>query len=161
MVVVRTLRGALVALVTAHVPPGTYDKLELDVHAVETSPSVAFDDLVERGASVLVEGSVDGKPFTFASGLEIELEQEGQFQLGAAAANITLDLDAATWFRAADGSRLNPLDPAAREAILANIRASFRAFEDDDQDGIEDEREHRDAGDDHGDGGSDDGSGHH
>jgi hypothetical protein len=167
------LGGALVALVSANVPLGTYDKLKLDIHAVETSPSAAFDDLVRRGASMLVEGIVDGQPFTFASGLEAELEHEGQFQLGGAAANITLDIDASKWFQTADGSRLSPVDPAAREAILANIRASFSAFEDDDEDGIEDEREHdggddheqRD-GDDHGeggggvDGGSDDGSGH-
>jgi hypothetical protein len=58
--------------------------------------------------------------------------------------------EASRWFRAPDGSRLSPLDPAAREAILANIRASFNAFEDDDEDGIEDEREHHDGGDDQG-----------
>jgi hypothetical protein len=150
---------------------GTYDKLKLDVHAVELAPSAAFDDLVRRGASVLVEGTVDGQPFTFATRLEAELEHEGSFELGGAAANITLNIDASQWFRAADGSRLNPLDAGARDAIVANIRASFSAFEDDDEDGADD-RGHHDGGDDHGehdggddhgehDGGSDDGSGHH
>jgi hypothetical protein len=161
----------LVELVNANVPPGTYDKLKLDVHAVELAPSAAFDDLVRRGASVLVEGTVDGQPFTFATRLEAELEHEGSFELGGAAANITLNIDASQWFKAADGSRLNPLDAGARDAIVANIRASFSAFEDDDEDGADD-RGHHDGGDDHGehdggddhgehDGGSDDGSGHH
>jgi hypothetical protein len=153
------LGGALIVLVTANVRPGIYDKLKLDIHPVVTSPSAAFDDLVRRGTSVLVEGTVDGQPFTFAAGLEAELEHEGRFQLGGAATNITLDIDASKWFQAADGSRLSPLDPAARDAILANIRASVTAFDHDDEDGIEDERED-DGGDDRGehDGGDDRGA---
>jgi len=181
------LGGALVDLVTANVPPGTYDELKLDIHALQSAPSAAFDDLVRRGASVLIEGTVDGQPFTFASGLEAEIEHEGRFDLGSASANITLNIDGSTWFKAADGSRLNPLDAGARDAIVANIRASFSAFEDDDEDGVDDRghhdggddrgradggEDHHDGGDDHGehdggddhgggDGGSDDGSGHH
>jgi len=159
------LGGALLQLVTANVPPGTYDKLKLDIHAVETAPAAAFDDLVRRGVSVLVEGTVDGQPFRFATRLEAELEHEGRFELGGAAANITLSIDASQWFKSADGSRLNPVDAEARDAIVANIRASFSAFEDDDEDGFDD-RGHHDGGDDDGehdggDGGSDDGSGHH
>ena len=142
------LGGALVELVTANVPPGTYDELKLEIHAVESAPSGVFDDLARRGASVLVEGKVDGQPFTFATRLEAELEHEGRFEIGGAAANITLSLDASQWFKAADGSRLNPLDPAARDAIVANIRGSFSAFEDDDEDGFDD-RGHHDGGDDH------------
>ena len=164
------LGGALVELVTAKVPAGTYDKLKLEIEALESAPSAAFDDLVRRGASVLIEGTVDGQQFTFASGLEAELEHEGRFELGGAAANITLSIDASKWFKATDGSRLSPLDAGAREAIVANIRASFSIFEDDDEDGIED-RDHHDGGDDHHDGGDDHhdggddhhdgGSGHH
>jgi hypothetical protein len=165
------LGGALVELVRANVPPGVYDKLKLDIEALESAPSAAFDDLVRRGASILIEGTADGQPFTFASGLEAELEHEGRFELGGAAANITLSIDASKWFKAADGSRLNPGDAGARDAIVANVRASFSAFEDDDEDGLDD-RGHHDGGDDHGehdggddhggaDGGSDDGSGHH
>jgi len=153
------LGGALVQLVTASVPPGTYDKLKLDIHVIDSAPSSDFKDLVDRGVSVLIEGAVDGQPFTFASALEAELEREGHFQLGGSANNITLNIDASKWFTAADGSRLSPLVDSAREAILANIRASFSAFEDDDEDGKEDEEhgdggmeegEHHDAGDDHG-----------
>ena len=169
------LSGALLALVSAQVPAGTYDKLKLDIHRVESAPAGAFDDLVKKGASILLEGTVDGQPFTFASALEAELEHEGRFELGSASSNITLSIDATKWFQAADGSRLDPREASARAAIEANLRASFSAFEDDDEDGMEDRDEHdagddhgqdggsHDAGDDHGgaDGGSDDGSGHH
>jgi hypothetical protein len=169
------LGGALVSLVTANVPAGTYDKLKLDIHRVESAPAGAFDDLVKQGASVLLEGTIDGQAFTFSSSLEAELEHEGRFELGGTATNITLDIDASKWFLAADGSRLDPRDPNNRLAIQANIRASFNAFEDDDEDGRDDRGEHRDGGDDgddhgghdggddHGDGGhgGDDGPGHH
>jgi hypothetical protein len=156
------LGGALIQLVTASVPAGTYDKLKLDIHVIDSAPSPDFKDLVDRGVSVLIEGTVDTKPFTFAAALEAELEHEGRFQLGGPANNITLNVDASKWFTAADGSRLSPADPTAREAILANIRASFSAFEDDDEDGEQDddhrdggkdEGEHHDGGDDHRDGG--------
>ena len=83
--------------------------------------------------------------------------------LGGTATNITLDIDASKWFVAADGSRLDPRDAANKAAIEANIRASFNAFEDDDENGEDDRGEHRDAGDDHGDhdGGDDHGDGGH
>jgi hypothetical protein len=148
------LGGALVQLVTTNVPAGTYDKLKLDIHVIDSAPSPDFKDLVDRGVSVLIEGKVDTQPFTFAAALEAELEHEGRFQLGGPANNITLNIDASKWFTAGDGSRLSPADAAAREAILANIRGSFSAFEDDNEDGEEDDGEHHDAGDDdHRDGG--------
>ena len=152
------LAGALVQLVTTSVPAGTYDKLKLEIHDIASAPSSEFKDLVDHGASVLIEGTVDTQPFTFASALEAELEHQGRFQLGSSASNITLSIDASKWFTAADGSRLSPLDAVARDAILANIRASLSAFEDDDKDGEEDQAdggtddgEHgeSDAGDDH------------
>jgi hypothetical protein len=74
-----------------------------------------------------------------------ELEHEGRFELGAAAANIMLSIDASKWFKAADSSRLDPRNGEARKVIEANLRASFRAFEDDDEDGEED-RDDRDGG---------------
>jgi len=163
------LAGALVQLVTSNVPAGTYDKLKIDIHRVDSAPAGAFDDLVQRGLSVLLEGTIDGQAFTFASALEAELEHEGRFEVGADVSNITLNVDASKWFLAADGSRLNPSDPANRAAIEANIRASFRAFEDDDEDGEEDHDDrdagdddhgHHDGGDDHGDGGHDGGDDH-
>ncbi len=155
------LSGALLQLVSANVPAGTYDRLKLDIHRVDAAPAGAFDDLVKQGASILLEGTIDDQPFTFASALEAELEHEGQFEIGSGASNITLTLDASRWFVAADGSRLDPRESSARGMIEANIRASISAFEDDDEDGVEDHG--HDGSDDRGgaDGGPDDGSGHH
>jgi hypothetical protein len=150
-----SLSGALLQLATANVPAGTYDKLKIQVHRVQAPAAAVFDDLVKQDASVLLEGEIDGQAFTFASSLEAEVEHEGSFTLGDAGSNITLDLDASTWFTAADGSRLDPRDPAARSVIEGNIRASFGAFEDDNHDGMDDQGDDHghdaaDAGDDHG-----------
>ena len=150
------LAGALLQLVTGSVPAGTYDKLKIDIHSVAAAPAGPFDDLVKRGASILLEGTVDGQPFTFASALEAELEHEGTFALGSAASNITLNVDVSRWFKAADGSRLDPRDSASQAGIAANLRASFSAFEDDDEDGVDD-RGHHDGGEDRADGGDDHG----
>lgn len=146
------LAGALVQVVTSAVLPGTYDKLKVDIHPVTSAPAGPFDDLVKGGYSVLVEGKAGGQPFTFASAMEAELEHEGRFDIGGTATNITLNLDASKWFVAADGSLLVPADASKQAAIEANIRSSFSAFEDDDEDGHEDH--HGDG--DH-DGGPDDG----
>jgi uncharacterized membrane protein YgcG len=150
-----SLAGSLLQIATASVPAGTYDKLKIQVHRVQAPAPASFDDLVKQNASVLLEGEIDGKPFAFASSLEAEVEHEGSFTLGDASSNITLDLDASKWFTAADGSRLDPNDASARSAIESNIRASFRAFEDDDHDGRDDQGDDHghdgaDAGDDHG-----------
>jgi len=169
------LGGALVELVTNNVPAGTYDKLKLDIHVIDAAPASqsGFKDLVDRAVSVLIEGKLDKQlsanctpdtqdptqcSFTFGSALEAELEQEGRFQLGGPANNITLNIDASKWFQAADGSVLIPLDPGAQSAIEANIKASFSAFEDDNEDGEADDGEHNDGGHDdgeHPDGGDD------
>jgi len=149
-----SLSGSLLQLATANVPAGAYDELKIQVHRAQAPAPASFDDLVKQDASVLLEGEIDGQAFTFASGLEAEIEHEGAFTLGDASSNITLDLDASRWFKAADGTRLDPRDASARIAIEANIRASFGAFEDDDHDGMDDRDDDHghdaaDAGDDH------------
>lgn len=149
------LAGALENLVTTNIPAGSYDQLKVDVHRVDPPAPKGFEDLVSQRASIILDGTVDGKAFTFVSGLEAELELETTFTVGAGATNITLNLDASKWFVAADGTRLDPNDPANKSAIEGNIRASFRAFQDDDEDGVEDKNDDHghdaaDAGDDHG-----------
>jgi hypothetical protein len=161
------LGGALVELVTNNVPAGTYDKLKLEIHVIDAAPASqsGFQDLVDRAVSVLIEGKLDKQlspnctpdtqdptqcSFTFGSALEAELEQEGRFQLGGTASNITLNIDASKWFQAANGSVLIPLDPGAQSAIEANIKASFSAFEDDNENGEADDGEHNDGGHDDG-----------
>jgi len=56
--------------------------------------------------------------------------------------NITVSVDVASWFRASNGSVIDPssADPGgANEAVVdGNIRASFQGYEDDNRDGVKD-----------------------
>ena len=125
-----------------NVPSGTYEELRFQIHVVDaaqagTSPGLA--EMAAAGASILVDGTQGGTAFQFKSAVTVDQKREGQIVVDSATgANVTLDLDASGWFKAADGSKLDPADPAAASAIEGNIRASVRVVEDDNRDGEED-----------------------
>jgi hypothetical protein len=119
----------IVTPITAPVLPGSYDELKLKIRTVR------------------VVGTFDGQPFDVSVRINEELEQELEPPLvvtETGAANVTVTIDVATWFRNRDGSAIDPrnLTPAAQERLRENIKASLQAFEDDDCDG---ERGHREG----------------
>lgn len=130
--------------VSALLPPGTYREIEFDVDAVESgerASSAAFLSAHPdfRNVSVRVEGTFDGKPFTFqtAQDFEVEFEFRTPFVVGAGASSLTLNIDVASWFQ--NGTTiLDPSNPENRSLITNNINRSISAFEDDDHDGRED-----------------------
>jgi len=131
------------------VPAGDYRELKLVVDTVNASEAGSDATLLALAglhASIAVDGTVSGDgggPFTFTTPMEVDQERNGTFTVGsgsAATSNVTLDVDPSGWFLAPDGSSLDPRDPVNRGQILANIRASIRAFPDDDENG-EDEEE--------------------
>src|SRR2546428_21934 len=63
--------------------------------------------------------------------------------VGPGTTNFTVSVDVASWFKDASGAFLDPNDPANAETINANIRHSFRAFADEDHDGVDDDHEER------------------
>jgi hypothetical protein len=138
--------GAVTKVFDAQVPAGTYQELKLEVF-----PSAAL-----QNASVIVDGTIGGKSFTFTSALVAKQKKEGSFVVGGSTANITLLIDPQQWF----GTAAAPLDPTQesnRAAIEANIQRSIDVFQDDDSsghenhDGDHDDGKHGDGG--HGDGG--------
>jgi len=138
--------GAVTKVFDAQVPAGTYQELKLEIF-----PSAAL-----QNASVIVDGTVAGKAFSFSSALVAKQKKEGSFVVGGSTANITLLIDPQQWF----GTAAAPLDPTVetnRAAIEENIRRSIDVFQDDDSsghenhDGDHDDGQHRDGG--HGDGG--------
>jgi hypothetical protein len=143
--------GGLNHILDGIVPAGTYRELKVVVGVA--SPAQAGSDVAladMNGHSVIVDGKVDGKSFTFESSLHAELELETTLTVGAGgnAANLTLSVDPSAWLKAADGTLLDPTAAASKAQIEANIKASLDAFDDDDRDGHDDH------------GGHDDGSGH-
>jgi hypothetical protein len=127
----------------AEVPAETYRELKFKIHKPAlTDPGVSVDNglfwMASDDASVIVDGTVDGEPFTFTSGVDAEETLEGSFDLGDGDHYVTLNLDPTGWFGGANDARLDPTIDSNRPRIEDNIRGSFKAFKDEDHDGRED-----------------------
>ena len=134
----------------APVPPGTFDKVGIDVNTVPSTAAgnnAVLQALAAEHASIIVDGFVAGSgtttpptPFSFETPMHVRQVREGTIVIGEGT-NITLDFDPTGWFVGRDGATLNPNDPTARGEILANIRASIRIIKDDDHDGVDDDQD--------------------
>jgi len=135
-----TLDGAVGKVLDASFTPGTYNEIEFEVHkpqSGETAANADIKDMIDAGASIMVDGTIDGAAFTFTTAVTAEQKFEGNLTL-ASGSNLTLNVDAGSWFTA-NGARLDPRDEANRSQIENNIQASFKAFKDDDHDGHADQ----------------------
>ena len=136
------------------VAPGSYTALRAKLDAVtpdEDEPGasaflVAHPDW--KGISVKVTGVfTDAKSqthdFTFTSEADAEIEAAFQpaITVAAGTSNLTVSVDVASWFKDETGAVIDPTDPANAHAIDHNVQRSFRTFEDDDRDGIDDHKE--------------------
>jgi|ERR671923_226675 hypothetical protein len=143
--------AAIAAEVSVSAPPGTYNALEFKIHKPSSGDDAAFiaahPDFANISIRVTGTYSQAGtrSDFTFTS--EVDQGQESSLvpPLTVAqgqAANITLRVDISGWFLNAGGTAL--VDPASanggqpNQGVVANnIQASFKAFEDDNRDGLE------------------------
>ncbi|MEQ9568812.1 MAG: hypothetical protein RLN75_01370 [Longimicrobiales bacterium] len=137
--------GGVRSLLAAAVAPGRYDGVRIGLHAPDPDDPAdqaflaAHPDLA--GASVRVEGSWNGEPFTWTRALdEVRVVAlEPPLDVWARTANVTLLLDVGSWFRAADGSLIDPAtamgDAPMAAVVESRIRASFAALVDPDADG--------------------------
>jgi hypothetical protein len=139
----------------ALVPPGTYTRLQTALHAVTSGGEgeegaaaflAAHPDWA--GVSVRVVGvytDANSVPhdFTFISSVnaEIEIAFASAVTVGDNTQNLTITVDVASWFKDVAGAVIDPTNSANTAAINANIQRSFGAFEDNDQDGVDDEQE--------------------
>ena len=109
---------------------------------VETLPAGSYEELEMNLASIRMVGTYDGQPFTITIPVNAELEMDFSpplvFDSEDDRLNITIEINALSWFRSDDGVLLDPakLSSSAqlRALFLSRIRASFHAFEDDDRD---------------------------
>lgn len=143
--------GSLAQIVSIEVPADSYDQIEFDIHKPDDdSPEdlaflAANPDFVD--ASVRVEGTWNGTPFSFSQDLneeqELRLDPPLTVVDGEGFTNLTLSLDIGGWFRRSDGSLIDPETASKGEEneglVELNIRRSIEAFEDDDQDGRRDD----------------------
>ncbi|MDH3297728.1 MAG: hypothetical protein OEM96_05575 [Gemmatimonadota bacterium] len=131
------------------VPADTYDELEFKVHKPEdnTAEDLAFIAANPDfdGVSIRVEGDFDGQSFVY----ETDLNEEQEVQLSpplvvtdGTSLNVTFSVDVGTWFRALDGSLIDPVTANKGQPnenlVKDNIRSSIDVFEDNDRDGHDD-----------------------
>ena len=129
------------------VPAGTDREVNFKVHKATRSSDAAFiaahPEFEDR--SVRVTGTWNGVPFVFTSDASAEQESEFEPPLtvdGTTATDLTLFVDLSRWFvvdgALVDPNRANSEEPLASE-VKDNIKASIRAFKDDDHDGEDDD----------------------
>jgi hypothetical protein len=148
------LDGTTKVVLDGAVPPGSYTALHAKLDAVKPDENeagvsaflVAHPDW--KGISVKVTGVfTDAKSqthnFTFASEADAEIEAAFQpaITVAAGTSHITVSVDVASWFKDKTGAVIDPTDPANAHAIDHNVQLSFRTFEDQDRDGIDDHQE--------------------
>jgi len=157
--------GGAARTVTASVPAGTYDEVKFKIREPDddTAADAAFvaqhPDFAH--ASVKVEGSFNGAPFTFVSDLRAELKLDLSPPLvvdGSGTTDLTLFADLGAWFRDAGGTLVDP-SSVDGQLVADNIARGFNAFEDENHDGSDDNGGDNQGGDDQG--GDDHGSGGH
>lgn len=135
--------------VAIDVEPGTYVEVEFEIHKVskddpaEAAFRAAHPEFVEK--SIRVQGTFNGQAFTYETDLDVEQEEDLVPPLviteTTTSANLTIRVGLANWFRALDGSLVDPASGnkgGQNESLIKeNIKQSIEAFEDDDHDGDE------------------------
>jgi hypothetical protein len=144
-----TVGEGVKTVLSAPVPIGSYAALEAKIDVVSTSDdqpgAAAFlaANPTFKDISVKVYGKYKGTAFVYTSAAKAELEIAFATPLQVAEAgttNVTLALDPASWFQSSPGVYVDPTSPANAALVAANIRKAFKAFQDDNKDGIEDKR---------------------
>lgn len=129
--------GTVEKVLDASFTPGTYSEITLEVHkpeSGETGANASLQDMVTAGASIIADGTIDSAPFSFKTAVNGQQQFQGNLTLQDGS-NLTLNVDASSWFTSGGGARLDPRDESNRSQIENNIQASFKAFKDDDHDG--------------------------
>jgi hypothetical protein len=135
-------------LISAAVPIGSYTGLKFQLHrptnANEDAEFVADHPELE-GVSIRALGTWNGEPFTFTSDLtdveslafddQLEVTADGELPL-------TLLVEVGDWFASGEGGLVNPSEASGggplESLVERQIRESFRAFRDGNEDGSPD-----------------------
>lgn len=150
--------GSIANALSVSVPSGSYSAFEAKIRPVEARRNGSAAFLAAHpefaGVSVRVEGTFNGKAFTFLGAPSAQLESVFNPPLVADASgiNITVRVDLTNWFRTPAGALIDPASANAGAAnaglVSGNITRSFSAFRDDDHNGHDDHG--HDGGDDNG-----------
>jgi hypothetical protein len=143
------VNGSIVDALNLSAPAGSYSALEAKIRPVDARRRGAAAFLAAHpdlaGASVRVEGTFNGTPFTYTGATRAELESRFDPPLVSSATgiNVTVKVDLTNWFRAASGELVDPATANSggvnASLVAGNIARSFSAFRDDDHNGRDDD----------------------
>jgi hypothetical protein len=142
--------GGVIPISVSNIPEDTYDELRFKVHKPEDTTPEDLAFLAANpdfdGVSIRVEGDFNGTGFLFETDLNEEQRQQLSPPLvvtAGASLNVTFSVDVETWFKALDGSLIDPVTAnkgqANEQLVKDNIEASIDIFEDNDRDGSSDD----------------------
>jgi len=150
------LDGGVVTPLSTPVAPGTYSEVELKIDVPEdgdaaTTAFLAANPTWPQDASLHVVGTFDAGDGSGAQSFDVYLSGEAELELefnppmvvdASGAFNVTVAIDPNAWFVAAGGALIDPralaTDAALQADVLSNVENSFRGFEDEDKDGLDD-----------------------
>src|SRR5258706_3738460 len=138
---------SVTGITSAFVPVGTYDKIIFDVHKLNTNETVPDPEFIDsvNSYSVVAKGSFNGTRFVFKSDKSAhqKITFPGSLVVQATGkSNITLQISPYIWLKDANLLCLDPNDPNNHSTIDNNIKdninGNFKAFKDDDKNGLPD-----------------------
>lgn len=142
-VVKLNLNSSINLFTTAMIPVGSYDKIKFEIHKIEDSETLGIDTAFSYGGgrySVVVYGKFNLIPFIYRSTKSAHQKLNFGTQVGVNSqtkSNITLKVQPYTWFW--NGSDyMDPFISSNENDIDNNIKASFKAFKDNDRNGLPD-----------------------
>ena len=155
LIVNLPLDGSDFVLTSSSVPEGIYDEFEMEIEQPDDTsvndPDFYNENGSDEGYSIVIKGVHNGKPFTYRSeeDFELELELNPPLEvLGDAAPSVAINVDPFSWFKDEDGNDLDPTNSDHIEQIDENIEKSFEVEKEDDKDDDNDEDSDDDDGDD-------------
>ncbi len=106
-------------------PSGTYGGAEIEIEPLEADQDASdpvFDDFRASGASVLVDGTYQGKDFTFAGHFLAEQGTDGEVAVDASEpVALAMAVDASAWFLDENSAAVDPADEAQHDALAVGI----------------------------------------
>lgn len=145
------VHGGIVTPITSDIPPGSYRFLLINIFppAGDDSAFVAFRAAHNWPAlgGMRVKGTYDGQAFDLFLNVKAEIynQLDPPFVVTADSKgplNVTIAVDPHAWFKTGDGTLIDPraltADQHLLELVTSNVRASFKAFSDNQRHGTDD-----------------------
>lgn len=128
---------------SGYIPVGTYDKIQFEVHVLSDKEPILDPDFVEGNNrfSVVAKGTYNGVRFVYKSdkGAKQKLNFSNALIVTETKSNVTLQIKPYIWFIDSNNRYMDPNNPNNKDLIDSNIqseiKASFKAFKDNNNDG--------------------------